>query len=772
MLAIGTLILQAPASSASFAAGTLEYAVSDATPNSNAQFNQGDQILVGSDGSRYVIGNMAGINFFARGMIMADGGNVGAEYVEKFDAQENVSWLVSFTADDPANGFVFTGTSTTAALAPDGSLDLVGSYKGQVDITTYQPNGSSFSTAYAGGSKFMGFYAAINHLTGNLRFFQSIGTTTGTQGVATGDVYASAIAIDAVGNGYIGGNYNKVNGSTAGSITIGNANAQTYTTAGYQDAFLAEFDATTGDISWSAGAHGVNNEGATVTSLAVDSALHQLDVAYQGGHMSMTVFGASQTSGSNYISSNPSGGGQSVLAQYSTDSGNLNWAQGIVSSGSDTVLQKIVVTGSGEIYGAGTGSFTTTFQGSIHPMSYSVSDQSSQTPYLVKYSVTGDVLNLWGSDFLQGLYDFYSFPGLGGWVNLPVGLAVDSNNDAYITFPFKSAGTFNGSTITPQFNTYQNIFVGKISSDFTQNWAADIYASGSPSFSESLAYDASANTIVYSGSFSGSLSMGSSTITSAHTGYQAFYGVIAADVTQPPQNNGPLAISDSAIQGLTAPVTGATPVTTITPDSQFTGSVTWSNSPTTFDNSVVYTATITLTPTQGNTLTGVAQNFFTVAGGMATNNANSGIVTVAFPATAGPTLFVHHDIPQKSSVTDFAPRAIAAGAKSELTVSGTFIEKVLGIRVNGVQLPTSSWKQDESRLTISLPPLSAGSAAVQLFNGSSPVLNLAPLTVSAAPTPATVGTFHRHEIQCAKAGRGDRILFAVNPVCPVGYTKK
>ena len=94
-------------------------------------------------------------------------------------------------------------------------------------------------------------------------------------------------------------------------------------------------------------------------------------------------------------------------------------------------------------------------------------------------------------------------------------------------------------------------------------------------------------------------------------------------------------ISVAAIAGVTAPVTGATPVTTTTAGTGYTGTVTWSESPATFASGTVYTATITLTPTTGYTLQGVAADFFTVAGATTANNsANSGVITAVFPATS------------------------------------------------------------------------------------------------------------------------------------------
>ena len=97
-------------------------------------------------------------------------------------------------------------------------------------------------------------------------------------------------------------------------------------------------------------------------------------------------------------------------------------------------------------------------------------------------------------------------------------------------------------------------------------------------------------------------------------------------------------VSIAAIAGVTAPVTGATPVSRTTAGTGYTGTVSWSDSPTIFAPDTTYTATITLTVAAGYTLTGVSANFFTVTGATTvTHNANSGVVTAVFPATATPT---------------------------------------------------------------------------------------------------------------------------------------
>ncbi|TGE40182.1 cell wall-binding protein [Desulfosporosinus fructosivorans] len=98
-------------------------------------------------------------------------------------------------------------------------------------------------------------------------------------------------------------------------------------------------------------------------------------------------------------------------------------------------------------------------------------------------------------------------------------------------------------------------------------------------------------------------------------------------------------IDTAAIAGVTAPVTGATPVSTIAATSEYIATIAWSPADTTFAPSTVYTVTITLTPKAGYTLTGVSTNFFTVAGATTTNSAGSGVVTAVFPTNvAVPTI--------------------------------------------------------------------------------------------------------------------------------------
>ena len=91
-----------------------------------------------------------------------------------------------------------------------------------------------------------------------------------------------------------------------------------------------------------------------------------------------------------------------------------------------------------------------------------------------------------------------------------------------------------------------------------------------------------------------------------------------------------------AIAGLTAPVAGATPVDSVTATAEYTGTVTWSPTASpTFAHGMTYTATITLAPKSGFTLTGITADTFTVAGATSVHNSvDSGVITAIFPATS------------------------------------------------------------------------------------------------------------------------------------------
>ena len=106
-------------------------------------------------------------------------------------------------------------------------------------------------------------------------------------------------------------------------------------------------------------------------------------------------------------------------------------------------------------------------------------------------------------------------------------------------------------------------------------------------------------------------------------------GVVTAAFPQ----TGTAVVWDNDLWEVTIPETGKTPVLDFT-GSNYTGKVVWSPEASTFAASTVYTATVTLTPKEGFTFDGIPENFFKRSGATSvTNAANSGVVTIVFPAT-------------------------------------------------------------------------------------------------------------------------------------------
>jgi hypothetical protein len=90
---------------------------------------------------------------------------------------------------------------------------------------------------------------------------------------------------------------------------------------------------------------------------------------------------------------------------------------------------------------------------------------------------------------------------------------------------------------------------------------------------------------------------------------------------------------------VTAPVKGETPDTTAIDEAQYTGAIAWQTADgaantDAFAASTVYKAVVTLTAKTGFTFSGVVSDTFTYTGAAVTNAANSGTVTITFPATA------------------------------------------------------------------------------------------------------------------------------------------
>lgn len=150
----------------------------------------------------------------------------------------------------------------------------------------------------------------------------------------------------------------------------------------------------------------------------------------------------------------------------------------------------------------------------------------------------------------------------------------------------------------------------------------------------------------------------------------------------------------------------------------------------------------------------------------------------AAPAlVAAPTPAPVPDPVQQSKITALSVSTAIAGTSTPVAVSGSFVEKISAIHINGVALASGTWTQTASSVAFTMPGKSAGTYQIQIYNGSAPVMKVQNFTFTApivvvAPTPAPSVKQKVTYIRCAKPGRGTRVAYGINPTCPEGYVKK
>lgn len=160
----------------------------------------------------------------------------------------------------------------------------------------------------------------------------------------------------------------------------------------------------------------------------------------------------------------------------------------------------------------------------------------------------------------------------------------------------------------------------------------------------------------------------------------------------------PETVDIAAIEGVEVPVKGAMPVSAINGNEQFTGTITWTPANEPFLPETVYTATIILTAKEGYTISGVSENFFTVAGATSMiNRADSGEVVAIFPATEA----------QIYEIGDIGPSGV--GIVFYVTDGGRHgLEAAPPGWSGGDEDPTKQWKNTNSLTGGTLTALGTG----------------------------------------------------------------
>ncbi len=198
-----------------------------------------------------------------------------------------------------------------------------------------------------------------------------------------------------------------------------------------------------------------------------------------------------------------------------------------------------------------------------------------------------------------------------------------------------------------------------------------------------------------------------------------------------------------------------------------------------------YTFTVTATNSVGKSLASTPSN--SISSGPAPQQ-----VSISIPSPR-----------QQSQISDLSVSTGKAGMKTPVLVSGSFIEKIVNIFINGNHAPVENWVQTPNSISFTMPALSAGRYVIQLYNGSAPVLKALNFTVetSDAPQPATTKSPRpvrtpkplitptpkptpsasptptkapiKSKVITIKCVKGKTVKFVkgTNPKCPSGYVK-
>jgi hypothetical protein len=163
-----------------------------------------------------------------------------------------------------------------------------------------------------------------------------------------------------------------------------------------------------------------------------------------------------------------------------------------------------------------------------------------------------------------------------------------------------------------------------------------------------------------------------------------------------------------------------------------------------------------------------------------TGDGTSGIVIISYlisqSSNSGSVTATQIPIPdpkQKSSIDSFTPASTSSESSTAVSVNGVFVEKIVNIQVNGVNLPEGSWIQTPTTIRFTVAKTTSKQLSITLFNGAVPVLQLEPIKVTLDAT-AVVSTSKAKPISitCSKVGRRDISRRGTMPVCPSGYIKK
>lgn len=348
-----------------------------------------------------------------------------------------VLFLLAFAGPAAAQSYwLQRGSGATADEGNDISIDGAGNTYTTGYYSTTVTFGNNTTLSSAGTSD---IFVTKTGLSGNIVWAVSAGGTGPDRGLS--------IKSDAAGNTVVTGFFSGT--ATFGSVSL--------ISAGNEDVFIAKYD-NSGTLLWAKRAGGPGSDIGNAVNIDNNG-----NVLVTGQFMNTAQFGSTTLTSQ--------GGSIDVFTAKYDASGNFVWVEQGAAPQTDRGLD-VAADGAGNVYVTGQFSDTILF-GQVH------NNNMLNAIFLIKYNSAG--VEQW-------------FVRIGGGsINIAYGIAVDNNNDVYLTGDFGGNLLFFTNpffTLTPV-NT-ENIFLAKFSSSGALLWA-DAEGSASAVSSRNVALDNSAN---------------------------------------------------------------------------------------------------------------------------------------------------------------------------------------------------------------------------------------------------------------------------------------
>ncbi|MGB0838978.1 MAG: T9SS type A sorting domain-containing protein [Salibacteraceae bacterium] len=325
-------------------------------------------------------------------------GNADA-FVLKLDANGNFIWVKTFGGTGYDNAWKMDVDS-------DNNLIIVGDFESTVD---FDPGTPVVNKTSVGADD--NFVVKLN-TNGDLTWVKTFG--------GSGSEISDGLVVDSDDNVYVSGKYQSTVDFDPGTGT------HNLTSLGGSDIYILKLNAL-GNFVWAKTVGSANGDDNTWCS-AIDAS----DNIFIAGHFYWTV---DFNPGSGIYNKTSNGNRDAFLLKLDSD-GDFVWVNTFGATGelSDERIKSIAVDSEGAVFA--TGDFRNTIDFDFSPTPKSITALSTSDAFFIKVNSLGSLVF---AERLGGVSSSYT-------LNLGKAVAVDGNNNAFISGTFKGTGDFDPST--------------------------------------------------------------------------------------------------------------------------------------------------------------------------------------------------------------------------------------------------------------------------------------------------------------------------------------